>query len=154
MVSHSSRRESKHTFGAILRRHRLAQKLSLRELEARSSVSASFISRLERDEASATYDVIRKLASALGIDPAEFFRDNTEFRPSLRAELAPILQSEPVREMLSDLAELDSHARHAVVLGTRHWIQIIRLGLRPIPENPGTYRIDTAFLENAGNAGS
>jgi transcriptional regulator with XRE-family HTH domain len=75
--------------GALLRSHRLATELSLRELAERTSVSNAYLSQLERGQHEPSLRVLRAIASALGV-PLE----------SLLAQ-AGLLQrdgEEPVRE--------------------------------------------------------
>ncbi len=56
-----------------LRRRRV---LTLRELEARSSVAYNTIWRLENNKGGAQPRTIRKLAAALGVDPSELVKEN------------------------------------------------------------------------------
>jgi transcriptional regulator with XRE-family HTH domain len=107
----STRKSSEASFGEILLRHRTAQKYSLREFGARCGVSASYLSRLEKGEASATYEIVAKIADALGIDPSEFFPGHGGFKPSYRAEFGPVLESRPVQIMLRALGRLDPYAQ-------------------------------------------
>lgn len=134
-------------FGEILSRHRAGQKYSLRELEKLSGVSASYISRLEKGEASATYEVIIKLAEALGIEPGEFFPGHEGFKPSYRAEFGPVLESQAVQRMLRDLSTLDPYAVRAIAVAAIHWIQLLKRGLHPVEKMPGTYKLNQAFVE-------
>lgn len=54
-----------------LRTLRLRRALSQRDLAARAGVSQVTIVRLERGEAEPRPSTVRKLAAALGVDPAE-----------------------------------------------------------------------------------
>lgn len=134
-------------FGEILRKHRVSQKYSLRDLEAISGVSASFIGRIERGETSPSYEVIVKLSDALGIAPAEFFPGHPGFNPSYRAEFGELLESKPVQIMLRDLATLDPYARRAIAVATTHWIELLKRGLHPVDGHPGTYKINVEFVD-------
>ncbi|MEU6841983.1 XRE family transcriptional regulator [Streptomyces sp. NPDC046716] len=57
-----------------LNRRRLAGGWSLRELSAATGVSKGLLSQIERAEANPTLDVLHRVASALGTDPAELLR--------------------------------------------------------------------------------
>ncbi len=140
-------RKQKEAFGEILGRHRDRQKYSLRELSSRCGVSASYLSRLEKGEASATYDIICKISDALGIDPAEFFPGHGGFKPSYRAEFGPVLESKPVQVMLRTLSALDPYAQRAIAVATIHWIELLKRGLHPVEGSDGTYRLNQAFVQ-------
>jgi transcriptional regulator with XRE-family HTH domain len=60
-----SSQQALETLGALLRGHRLAKGLSLRELAARTSVSNAYLSELERGRHEPSLSVLRALASAL-----------------------------------------------------------------------------------------
>ena len=55
-------------FGAAIRRHREALRLSQEELADRASLDRSYIGRVERSEQNATLGSAQKLAEALGSD--------------------------------------------------------------------------------------
>ena len=59
------------TFGKRLRAHRIARGLSRDALAARSEVSASSISRMELGAQRQWRVTLRKLATALGVEPGE-----------------------------------------------------------------------------------
>ncbi len=139
------------SFGEILLKHREAQKYSLRELSVICGVSASYISRLEKDEASATYEVICKIADALGINPAEFFPGHGGFKPSFRAEFGPVLESRTIQVMLRALGTLDPYAQRAIAVATTHWIELLKRGLHPVHGKDGVYRINEDFVEEMEN---
>jgi non-specific serine/threonine protein kinase len=61
-----------HTFGGLLRRYRLAARLTQEELAERAQVSPRAISDLERGQRSRPYrDTVRLLADALRLEPSE-----------------------------------------------------------------------------------
>lgn len=60
-----------------LRELRKRRVLTLRELEARSSVAYNTIWRLENNKGGAQPRTIRKLAVALGVDPSELVKENS-----------------------------------------------------------------------------
>lgn len=57
-----------------LRRLRHDRGLSQEELADRASVDRTYVSSLEREQYAASIDMLAKLASALEVDPIEFFR--------------------------------------------------------------------------------
>ena len=145
-ITSNRRKDEEAAFGEILRTHRNAQKYSLRDLATLSGVSASYISRLEKGEASATYEVIVRLADSLGLDPTEFFPGHGGFKPSYRAEFGPVLESRPVQAMLRALATLDPYAVRAISVATTHWIELLKRGLHPVDEKGGVYKINEKFV--------
>lgn len=56
-----------------LRRARHAKGLSQEELAHRAGINRNYIGMLEREEHSATVDMLEKLADALEIDPIDLF---------------------------------------------------------------------------------
>lgn len=57
-----------------LRRLRNNSGLSQEDLADRAQINRNYVGMLEREEHSATVDMLEKLAEVLGVDPAEFFR--------------------------------------------------------------------------------
>jgi transcriptional regulator with XRE-family HTH domain len=57
-----------------LRRLRRSRGLSQEELADRAGINRNYVGMLEREENSATVDMLEKLADVLDIDPIEFFR--------------------------------------------------------------------------------
>ena len=60
--------------GENLRRERIRALLTQQELAERAGVGYPTISRIENDHAEPHFRTIRKLAKALGIDPAELVK--------------------------------------------------------------------------------
>jgi transcriptional regulator with XRE-family HTH domain len=60
--------------GINLRRLRQERNLSQEELADRAGVNRNYVGMLEREEHSATVDMLEKLADVLQADPVEFFR--------------------------------------------------------------------------------
>jgi transcriptional regulator with XRE-family HTH domain len=56
-----------------LRKLRNAQGVSQEELAARADVDRNYVGKLEREENSATIDMLEKLAVALGVEVRAFF---------------------------------------------------------------------------------
>lgn len=57
-----------------LRRLRHAKSMSQEELADRAGINRNYVGMLEREEHSATIDMLEKLASVLDADPVEFFQ--------------------------------------------------------------------------------
>jgi transcriptional regulator with XRE-family HTH domain len=58
-----------------LRRFRQERGLSQEELAARAGLNRNYVGMVEREENSATVDVLEQLARALNLDAVELFRD-------------------------------------------------------------------------------
>ena len=59
-----------------LRRLRQENSVSQEELAHRAKVNRNYVGMLEREEYSASIDMLEKLATALGVDPVEFLRSD------------------------------------------------------------------------------
>jgi len=151
MNKKARQKQTEMTFGEILGRHRKAQKYSLREFGSLCGVSASYLSRLEKGEASATYEVICKIADALGIEAGEFFPGHKGFQPSYREEFGEVLESRPVQKMLQGLVSLDPYAQKAISIATTHWVELLKRGLHPVDKKGGIYKINEKFVNDLEN---
>lgn len=60
-----------------LRRLRQEKSVSQEELAHRAQVNRNYVGMLEREEYSASVDMLEKLALALEVDPVEFLRSDT-----------------------------------------------------------------------------
>jgi transcriptional regulator with XRE-family HTH domain len=60
-----------------LRRLRHAKSMSQEELADRAGINRNYVGMLEREQHSATVDMLEKLAKVLEADPVEFFRRET-----------------------------------------------------------------------------
>jgi transcriptional regulator with XRE-family HTH domain len=103
-------------FGARLRRARLARRLSLGELAQRSGVTASFLSRVERDGTSPSVANLVAICDALGLPVAELFAvpETTLVRRADRAQLGQL----PGTAHVSDTLLTPAWAQHVTVLET------------------------------------
>jgi transcriptional regulator with XRE-family HTH domain len=61
-----------------LRRLRQAGGLSQEELADRAGINRNYVGMLEREENSATVDMLEKLAEVLDVDPAEFLASDDQ----------------------------------------------------------------------------
>jgi transcriptional regulator with XRE-family HTH domain len=89
-------------FGARLRHARAANRMSLGDLAQRSGVTASFLSRVERDETSPSVASLVAICDALGLPIAELFAipQTTLVRRADRTLLAQLPASAPVLDTL------------------------------------------------------
>jgi transcriptional regulator with XRE-family HTH domain len=103
-------------FGARLRHAREASRLTLGDVAARSGVTKSFLSRVERDETSPSVASLVGICDALGLSMAELFRTprTTLVRRSDRPRLAELPKAADVVDMLITPAG----ERHVTVLET------------------------------------
>jgi transcriptional regulator with XRE-family HTH domain len=62
------------TVAKNMRRLRHARRLSQEELADRAGINRNYVGMLEREEHSATIDMLEKLADVLKVDPVEFLR--------------------------------------------------------------------------------
>jgi transcriptional regulator with XRE-family HTH domain len=60
-----------------LRRLRHAKSMSQEELADRAGINRNYVGMLEREQHSATVDMLEKLAEVLEANPIEFFRRET-----------------------------------------------------------------------------
>lgn len=60
-----------------LRRLRRAKGLSQEDLADRAGINRNYVGMLEREENSATVDMLEKIAAVLEVDPVEFFKRST-----------------------------------------------------------------------------
>ena len=113
------RKVEKRTFGEKLKMFREQQGLSLTELEDRSQVSKSLISRLESNKANnPSLHTIEALAAALSVEPAEFLSDSQKDLVSVRTEYADLLVMTEVQELLQELLTLSPSGQKAFVRST------------------------------------
>ena len=91
--------------------------MTIKQLESRSGVSASFISRIENDSGNPSVEIVRKLAEALGVPLSDFFYDHKGGKVlyPLRLSQARVLQDPDVGELLELLVNLSNDQRRAVV---------------------------------------
>lgn len=76
--------------GARLKALRLGARLTIDALAERSGVSRAMISKVERGGASPTATLLARLANALGTTLSQFFGDEAEAGPLVRAASRPV----------------------------------------------------------------
>lgn len=74
MTSTLSESDLRKRLATNLRTLRAAQGLSQESLADEAGIHRTFVSQVERELKNVSLDSIRKLANALGVDPAELFR--------------------------------------------------------------------------------
>lgn len=138
--------EPKKSFGKILYYNRKARSLTIKQLERKSGVSASFISRIENDSANPSVDVITKLARALGMPLSDFFHDQRggKLLYPLRVSQARCLQDPKVLAFIDRLKTLPPPERHAVLAMAIQQITLLKACL--IPAGSGLYRLDASLI--------
>jgi transcriptional regulator with XRE-family HTH domain len=103
-------------FGARLRHAREASRLTLGEVAARSGVTKSFLSRVERDETSPSVASLVGICDALGLSMADLFQtpQTTLVRRSDRPRVADLPKAADVLDtLITPVGE-----RHVTVLET------------------------------------
>lgn len=119
--------KNRSNLGKILRQRRLLMPLTFQELAAKSGISASHLSRIERGERFPSAHILRKMAEALGFNEAELFtragylspqasttKDKTQHLLQLDPDVARLLASEPAevqRTVIGILTILKSIAK-------------------------------------------
>jgi transcriptional regulator with XRE-family HTH domain len=103
-------------FGARLRHAREASRMSLGEVAARSGVTKSFLSRVERDRTSPSVASLIGICDALGLSLAELFQvpQTTLVRRADRPRIADLPKAADVVDTLIT----PGHERHVTVVET------------------------------------
>ncbi|NQX13637.1 helix-turn-helix transcriptional regulator [Microbacteriaceae bacterium VKM Ac-2855] len=68
----------RHAIGAVVREHRLAQGLTLRDLSRACRVSLPYLSEIERGRKEASSEILEAICGALGIELWRLVRDIAE----------------------------------------------------------------------------
>ncbi len=120
--------ETNRSFGQILHYARKSRGMTIKQLENRSGVSASFISRIENDTGNPSVEIVRKLAEALGVPLSDFFYDQKggKILYPLRLSQARLLQDQDVGELMELLVHLSSEQRKAVVQIAAGAVQLLK----------------------------
>ncbi len=77
MARRSHRMSLREIVATNLRRLRHAKSMSQEELADRAGINRNYVGMLEREQHSATVDMLEKLAEVLEANPVEFFRRET-----------------------------------------------------------------------------
>ncbi|MEX2264890.1 MAG: cupin domain-containing protein [Bryobacteraceae bacterium] len=105
--------------GKVVRRRREHLQLSLRGLAELTGFSPSFMSQVENGQASPSISSLEKIAAALGLTLAEFFRSPGREPPAVvRAEERPSLNSEWSKAKIESLGMAGPGTRLEPVLVT------------------------------------
>ena len=109
--------------GKKVQRLRQAYKMSLDDLAARSGVSKSVLSQVERDQNNPTLSTIWRICNALGISVEEIVRDETDPRifDKLTDRSTPVIQSDDGKCELRILGPIT----------TVNWLQWYDISVKP-----------------------
>ena len=138
--------EEKRSFGEILHYARKTRGLTIKQLEKKSGVSASFISRIENDSGNPSVEIVRKLAEALGIPLSDFFHDQKggKILYPLRLAQARLLQDPAVNRFLDQLISLMPEQRAGILQIAGQVLQLYQNSL--VPAGQGLYRLRPGML--------
>lgn len=81
--------------GAVLRRVRLRQRLTLREVAERAGVSLAYLSEIERGRKEASSEVLAAICDALGLRLVDLLEEAREELTRLEPAVAPLLPRRP-----------------------------------------------------------
>lgn len=132
--------------GAKLKRLRERLGLSQKELAERAGVSYGLIGQIESGRTQSSVTTLSLLANALGVSPCYFLMDEEEvldLTRSLSPEVAELLSSPPVREVLVRVAGL-SKDDFAIILEIVDAV-VSRLVHRPAPTDPRLRELQEAM---------
>lgn len=141
--------DQKRSFGEILHYARKTRGLTIKQLEKKSGVSASFISRIENDSGNPSVEIVRKLADALGIPLSDFFHDQKggKILYPLRLAQARLLQDPAVNRFLDQLISLVPEQRAGILQIASQVLQLYQNSL--IPAGQGLYRLRPGAMGDA-----
>ena len=127
----------RHLLGGVLRRQRLRQGLTLREVSLDARVSLGYISEVERGQKEASSELLAAICSALEVPLSDVLREVSDEIDKLEGVIAP-----PVRQ--PRLTKVHSHRIDRAGVDSRH------IGTRRIDRSRiesmqlGKARLDTA----------
>jgi transcriptional regulator with XRE-family HTH domain len=134
--------------GPLLLAERKARKLTLEQLAARSGVSRSMLSQIERNEANPTFAVLWSLTQALGIEFSTLIAGNAVATHRDGIEVVPAVHTPEIRSADGKcVLKILSPPRLA---GETEWydVEIAPGGtLRSTPHAPGAFEHFTALTE-------
>ena len=144
--------DPKRSFGEILHYARKSRGLTIKQLEKKSGVSASFISRIENDTGNPSVEIVRKLAEALGIPLSDFFHDQKggKILYPLRLAQARLLQDPEVNDFLDRLIPLSTEQRSSVLGISSRILELYQGSL--VPAGPGIYRLRSPRVEDTAES--
>ena len=79
--------ELKKTFGKNVRYYRFKKKYKVAKLAELLDVSTNYVSRMERGQHSASFDVIEKIYKILDVEPYKFFLKSKDTELPLRVDM-------------------------------------------------------------------
>ncbi len=105
------------TLGERIKMRRLELELSLRDLAEQVDLTASFLSQVERDQASPSIESLRKISKALTVPLFYFLMEEEETSPVVRRDERRRL-TKPADGMVFELLAPDINRRMEAVLTT------------------------------------
>ncbi len=79
--------------GKRIRARRKSENLSLKQLASRTGLSIGYLSNLERDQTSPTFDNLIRICSAIGVSVVELISSSLEFEPVVKKDKGEMLYS-------------------------------------------------------------
>ncbi|QEE19794.1 helix-turn-helix domain-containing protein [Youhaiella tibetensis] len=134
--------------GPVIQRERKARHLTLEQLAARSGVSKSMLSQIERSEANPTFAVLWSLTQALKIDFTDLIAGGVAHRQANPIELVPVAHTPEIKS--PDGAWKLRILSPPALAGRMEWydVEIAPKGrLESAPHAPGTFEHLTARSE-------
>ncbi|HEY4203213.1 MAG TPA: XRE family transcriptional regulator [Devosiaceae bacterium] len=134
--------------GPVIQRERKARHLTLEQLAARSGVSKSMLSQIERGEANPTFAVLWSLTQALGLDFADLIAGGVAHRQNNPVEVVSVAHTPEIKS--PDGAWRLRILSPPAFAGRVEWYEVeIAPGgkLASAPHAPGTMEHLTAWSE-------
>jgi transcriptional regulator with XRE-family HTH domain len=103
------------SIGLKIRKRRVDFGLSLRDLAAKTNLTASFISQIERGTTNPSLNSLRKIAESLEVPLLYFLTDNSKKSPVVRQNARPRLEFEGFTVAYEMLTPDLSHKMEAVI---------------------------------------
>jgi transcriptional regulator with XRE-family HTH domain len=117
--------------GDVLRRHRLRQSRTLREVSAAAQVSLGYLSEVERGRKEASSELLAAICAALDVSLADVLREVSDDLTALERPMLAPLGFRPAPH-----TKVSSGARAGAVAGMAPLRPGRALPARPVPERP------------------
>jgi len=127
------------SIGNRIRKKRLQEDMSIRELARRTNLTASFISQVENEKANVSLDSLRRISDALGVQMLYFLSDLRPLPEFVNHEQTPVSEAAPADPMVSEAPLINRTS------------PFIKSTMRPrlfLPESGITYELLTSRLDN------
>jgi len=103
------------TIGLKIRKRRIVYGLSLRDLAAKTNLTASFLSQIERGITNPSLNSLRRVAESLEVPLLFFLTDNSKKSPVVRRNARPRMELESQNVTYEMLTPDLSHKMEAVI---------------------------------------